>query len=279
MAKNDIIAFAGVYGANGDVACRHAYPYMDTLPVATFEDAFNAVEDGKAKLCMIPIENSHAGRVSEIHNLLRKTKLYIVGEHFERIEHFLCAPKGATMKDIKTVYSHPQALMQCHDYLSKKKFERETYANTAIAARDVAAWKDKSKAAICSRLAADLYGLQVIDENIEDADDNTTVFISMSKEALDVDYQKHKVLTSLLFTVRNIPAALYKALGGFATNHVNIVKLESYIPGGISQSAEFFVTFEGHPEERRVQLSIEELGFFCKKVKVLGVYPAEKRRD
>lgn len=278
MGKNEIIAFQGVKGANADVACRNAYPYHDTIAVPTFEAAMRAVEEGKADLCMIPMENSQAGRVAEIHNLLPKTKLSIVGEHFERIEHFLAAPKGTKLKDIKTVYSHPQALMQCRDYLQKQGLTGEAYANTAMAAEDVAKWNDKSKAAICSRLAADLYGLEVVKANIEDSKDNTTMFISMAKEPKDFDHTKHQALTSLLFTARNIPAALYKALGGLATNHVNIVKLESYIPGGVSQTAQFFITFEGHPAERRVQLSLEELGFFCKKTKVLGVYPKAQER-
>ncbi len=279
MGKNKIIAFQGVYGANADVACRHAYPYHDTLPVATFDAAMRAVEEGKADLCMIPMENSQAGRVAEIHNLLPHTGLSIVGEHFERIEHFLAAPKGTKLKDIKTAYSHPQALMQCRESLQKMNIKPESYANTAMAAEDVAKWNDKSKAAICSKLAADLYGLEVIKSNIEDASDNTTMFVSMSKEPIDFDYRKQPALTSLLFTARNIPAALYKAMGGLATNHVNIIKLESYIPGGVSQTAQFFITFEGHPEERRVQLSLEELGFFCNKVKVLGVYPRAAERD
>lgn len=278
MGKNEIIAFQGVSGANSDVACRHAYPYHDTIATPTFEAAMQAVEEGKADLCMIPMENSHAGRVAEIHNLLPKTKLSIVGEHFERIEHFLVAPKGTKLEDIKTVYSHPQALMQCRDYLQKLGVESESYANTAVAAQDVAKWNDKSKAAICSRLAADLYGLEVVQANIEDSKENVTMFISMAREPIDFDHRKFPAITSLLFEARNIPAALYKALGGFATNNVNIIKLESYIPGGVSQTAQFFITFEGHPEERRVQLSLEELGFFCRKTKVLGVYPKALER-
>ena len=278
MAKNEIIAFQGVSGANSDVACRHAYPYHDTVAVPTFDAAMKAVEEGKADLCMIPMENSQAGRVAEIHNLLPHTSLSIVGEHFERIEHFLAAPKGTKLADIKTVYSHPQALMQCKNSLEKMGIKGETYANTAVAAEDVSKWNDKSKAAICSRLAADLYGLEVVKANIEDSHDNTTMFFSMAKEPIDFDYKKKPAVTSLLFTARNIPAALYKAMGGFATNNVNIIKLESYIPGGASQTAQFFITFEGHPEERRVQLSLEELGFFCKKTKVLGVYPKAVER-
>ncbi len=260
------------------MACRQAYPYMETLPCPTFEDALNAVETGKAALCMIPTENSKAGRVAEIHNILPNTNLYIVGEYFQRIEHHLAAPKGADIKSIKTVYSHNQALMQCRKNILALGFEAESYSNTAAAAKDVAVWKDISKAAICSRLAADLYGLEIIKENVEDSHDNTTIFIAMSAEPIDPNPAQGQVITSLVFTARNIPAALYKALGGFATNQVNMLKVESYIPSGASQTAQFFMSFEGHPSQRNVQLAIEELGFFCRKVKVLGVYYGDKKR-
>jgi prephenate dehydratase len=272
----NIIAFAGVAGANADLACRKAYPYMTSLPVATFEDVFEAVETGRAALGMIPIENSNAGRVAEIHNILPHTELSIVGEHFQRVEHQLLAPKGATLQSIKTVYSHPQALMQCREYLRKLGVEAMSYSNTAVAAEDVAKWNDPTKAAIASELAGELYGLTMLDKNIEDADDNTTVFVSLAKEPIDPEGEQ--VITTLLFGARNIPAALYKALGGFATNNVNLLKLESYIPGGVSTTAQFFVSFEGSPRERKVQLAIEELGFFCRTVKVLGVYPAAPER-
>lgn len=275
MAKKNIIAFQGTYGAHGDMACRKAYPYYETKAYPTFEDAMKAVEKGEAELCMIPIENSKAGRVAEIHNLLPDTKLYIVGEYFQRIHHNLVGIKGTKISDVKTVYSHPQALMQCREYINKKKFNREAATNTAIAAEEVAAWKDKSKAAISSELAAEINGLAIIDKHIEDADDNTTVFVAMAREPIDPDPKKGSVITSLLFTARNIPAALYKALGGFATNHVNLLKIESYIPAGKSKTAHFFVSFEGHPDEKNIQLAMEELGFFCKKVKVLGVYYAD----
>ncbi len=272
------IAFQGVPGANSDMACRQAYPYMDTLACTSFEDVFDTVLRDEAKLGMIPIENSQAGRVAEIHNILPRKDVHIVGEYFQRIEHFLAAPKGATHETIKTVYSHPQALMQCREYIKNHKLTAESYANTALAAHDVAEWKDTSKAAICSRLAAELYGLEIIESNIEDSDDNTTVFVAISKEPVHPDPDKGKIITSVLFTIRNIPAALYKALGGFATNNVNLLKLESYIPGGVSSSAQFFLCFEGDPTERNVQLAIEELGFFSKKVRVLGVYTADPKR-
>jgi len=276
--KNNIIAFQGVAGANSDMACRQAYPYMETLPCPTFEDAMEAVQSGNAKLCMIPVENSKAGRVAEIHNILPETNLYIVGEYFQRIEHQLAAPKGATLSSIKTVYSHTQALMQCRKSILSLGYEPQAYSNTAAAAKDVAQWMDNTKAAICSRLAAELYGLEIIQENIEDSHDNTTIFIAMSSEPIDPNPDQGTVVTSLIFTARNIPAALYKALGGFATNHVNLLKVESYIPSGSSQTAQFFICFEGHPSQRNVQLAIEELGFFCRKVKVLGVYYADKKR-
>lgn len=260
------------------MACRQAYPYMETLPCNTFEDAMAAVENGDAALCMIPVENSKAGRVAEIHNILPNTNLFIVGEYFQRIEHQLAAPKGASLSTIKTIYSHSQALMQCRKSIIDLGCEPEAYSNTAAAAKDVASWSDTSKAAICSRLAAELYGLEILKENVEDSHDNTTIFIAMSAEPIDPNPMEGRVITSLIFTARNIPAALYKALGGFATNQVNMLKVESYIPSGASQTAQFFICFEGHPSERNVQLAIEELGFFCRKVKVLGVYYGDKKR-
>lgn len=277
-SKNNIIAFQGVEGAHSDMACRTTYPYMETLAVESFEDAMNAVLEGRANYCMIPTENSKAGRVAEIHNLLRNTDLSIVGESFQRIEHFLAAPKGAKLEDIEHVYSHPQALMQTKETLAEYNFKKHDYSNTATAARDVAQWGDKTKAAICSKLAAEIYGLEILKENIEDEKDNTTIFIIMSLTPADFD-PKEKIITSLLFTARNIPSALYKSLGGFATNNVNLLKIESYIAAGKSKTADFFISFEGNPEEKNVQLAIEELGFFCRKIRVLGVYPADENRD
>ena len=268
----------GVAGANADLACRQAFPYMETLPCASFDAVFDAVEKGQAELGIIPIENSQAGRVALIHNILPRTKLHIVGEVFQRIEHQLVAVKGATLDTIKTVYSHPQALMQCSDNLKKLRVKKEAYSNTATAAKDVAAWNDPTKAAIASSLAAELYGLKILKKNLEDSNTNTTVFVTISREPVDPDPKKGAVLTTMLFAIRNIPAALYKALGGFATNGVNLQKIESYIPGGNSQSAQFFITFEGHPSQKPVQLALEELGFFCKSTRLIGVYHAAKER-
>lgn len=273
------IAFMGVEGANADLACRQACPYMQTLACASFDDVFAAVTAGDAQLGMIPIENSQAGRVAEIHNLIPRSNLHITGEFFQHIEHQLMAPKGATLETVKDVYSHPQALMQCREHLRVMGVTTHTYSNTAAAAKDVAQWGDVSKAAVASPLAAELYGLTVLKEHLQDADNNTTVFVIIARDPVDPDPKKEKVITTLLYTIRNIPAALYKSLGGFATNGVNVVKLESYIPGGTkNEAAQFFLSFEGHPNEKNVQRALEELSFYCKKVTVLGVYPADKSR-
>ncbi|MFM9890204.1 MAG: prephenate dehydratase domain-containing protein [Rickettsiales bacterium] len=272
------IAFMGVEGANADLACRQNYPYLQTLACPSFEEAFDAVASGRAKYAMIPIENSQAGRVAEIHNLLPRTNLHIVAEHLQSIEHHLYATPGTALEQITDVYSHHQGLLQCRKFIAEHKLKAHIHDNTATAARDVASWGDKTKAAICSALAGELYQLQRIADNIEEADDNETLFVTLAKEPIDPDPAISKVLTSVFFVVRNIPAALYKSLGGFATNGVNMIKLESYINAGATGSAQFFMTFEGHPSEKPVQRAIEELGFFTNKVNVLGVYPADKKR-
>lgn len=272
------IAFMGVEGANADLACRQNYPYMQTQPYSSFEEVFTAVAEGKAKYAMIPIENSQAGRVAEIHNLLPRTELNIVAEHIQPVEHHLYAIPGAKLEDVTSVYSHHQALLQCRGFITEHKLSTFIHGNTATAARDVKTWGEGTKAAICSKLAGELYQLELLAENIHDADDNETLFVTMAKEAADPDPEEGKVLTSLFFTLRNVPAALYKGLGGFATNNVNMVKLESYIRGGANSAAQFFMTFEGHPQERSVQLALEELGFFTINVKLLGVYLADENR-
>ncbi len=277
------IAFMGVEGANADLACRQASPYMQTLPCPSFEDVFEAVALGNAALGMIPIENSQAGRVAEIHNILPRSNLHIVGEFFQKIEHCLIAPRGASLETIREVYSHPQALMQCREHVRALGLTAHPYSNTALAAKDVAEWKDRTKAAIASPLAAELYGLEVLKPHFQDSDSNVTVFIIIAREPIDPEPDANaRILTTLLFTIRNIPGSIYKSLGGFATNVVNVVKLESYIPGGKSaannNASQFFLSFEGHPNEKRVQNALEELGFFSKKVQVLGVYPADPMR-
>ncbi len=274
----NIIAFMGVEGANADLACRQAHPYMETLALSSFEDVFEAVEDGRAKYGMIPIENSQAGRVAEIHNILPETDLHIVAEHIQKIEHSLLGVKGTTLDTIKESYSHPQALLQCRQYLREREIEPKVHSNTATAARDVAEWKDTSKAAISSRLAAELYGLEIIEDDIQDANDNATVFITIAKEDDEPALDAPNTLTSIIFTLRHIPAALYKGLGGFATSGINMVKLESYIKVGDGNGAQFFLTFEGHPRAKHVQLALEELGYYSTNVKLLGVYSADPKR-
>ena len=279
MPNNNIIAFQGTLGAHSDLACRENYPYMDTRSYPSFDAAIEAVENNEAQLCMIPIENSQAGRVAEIHTILPKTSLYIVGEFFQKIEHHLLALKEARLEDIQKVYSHPQALLQCRKNLKSLQLETASAANTAIAASNIATWQDKTKAALASELASELYNLQIIQEHMQDNKDNTTIFVAMGREPIDPDPKEGKVITSLLFTVRNIPAVLYKSLGGFATNGINLLKVESYIPPTKSKIAQFFVSFEGHPAQKNVRLAIEELGFYCHKVKMLGCYFADPQRD
>lgn len=273
------IAFQGVAGAHSDMACKIAHPYLHTLPCHTFEDAFDAVIQGKAKYAMIPIENSHAGRVAEIHNLLPNTPLHVIGEYFHRVSHHLMAPKGTKLEQVKQVYSHNQALMQCRATLRTLGMEPVPYPDTAAAAKFVAETADSSKAALASNIAAELYGLEILKENMQDSNNNRTLFLTFAREPLDIAPQKDDFLiTSLVFTTRDIAACLYKALGGFATNGINILKLESYIPDYSSGVAQFFATVEGNPADKYMQNAMEELGFFSKHIKLLGVYPADARR-
>ncbi len=279
MANEKTIAFQGVYAAHTDLACRKAYPGLETLPCHTFDEVFDAVESDRAGLGMIPIENSQAGRVAEIHNLWPGKKVFIVAENFQAIAHHLFVPPGSALPQIKDVYSHPQALMQCRHNLKKMGLNIHNYMDTALAAKDVATWQNPGKAALASELAGEIYGLENIRPHMEDSRDNTTVFVTISKTKADPEPEQGAVITSLLFSVRNLPAALYKALGGFATNAVNLIKLESYIPVGVSpHTAKFFITFEGHPRDRNVQLALEELDFFCDIVDILGVYYAAPER-
>lgn len=272
------VAFQGIPGAHSDMACQRMHPYLHTMACETFQDVFTAVSDGTAAYGMIPIENSYAGRVAEIHNLLPEADVNIVSEYFHPVEHHLLGVKGTKVSDVKTVYSHHQALMQCRKFLDKHKMKHELYFDTAGAARDVAEMKDKSKAAIASALAAEHYGLEVLQKNVHDDNGNMTHFLTIAKDPVDVDVNAEHALTSMIFKVRNIPAALYKALGSFATNNVNLLKLESYVPNRNTGVAQFFITIEGHPEEKRVQIAMEELGFFSSAVKLLGTYEADKTR-
>jgi len=272
------IAFQGEPGANSDMACRAAFPYMTTLPCPTFETAMAAVQSGKAGLAMIPVENSIAGRVADLHSLLPHTRLKIVAEHFQRVEHCLVALPGATLKTIKTVKSHVQALAQCRNFLKRHRFQPLVHADTAGAAREIAEIGDRSVAAIASSLAARIYELKVLARNIEDADHNTTRMLVFSRDEAPVDWRTVQCMTAFLFRVKSRPAALYKALGGFATNGINIVKLESYLSGAHFEQAQFYAEVEGHPEQRSLQLALEELAFFSEEFKPLGTFPAHPFR-
>lgn len=273
-----IIAYQGQAGAYSDLACREVKPDFETLPCPTFEDAFDAVHDGKAELAMIPIENSAAGRVADIHHLLPASGLHIVGEHFLPIRHHLLGIKGAKISDVRQVMSHVQALSQCIGNIHKNKFNPVVRSDTAGAAYEVAQAEDKSAAAIASSLAAELYGLEILVPDFQDQMDNTTRFVILSAQSLETASENNKFITSLVFKVRSVPAALYKALGGFATNGVNITKLESYIMDGSFQVAQFYADIEGHPHQRPVELALEELRFFSEEVKILGTYPASLYR-
>jgi prephenate dehydratase len=277
-APEDLIAFQGLPGAYSDLSCRAAYPKMRTLPCASFEDVFAAVREGKAHLAMIPIENSVAGRVADIHHLLPDSGLHIVAEHFQRVNHHLLAPKGATLKTIKTVHSHVQALSQCRNLIRELGLKAIVHADTAGAAADIAKKGDITEAAIAASLAGEIYGLVSLKEGIEDAEHNTTRFVIMGREPVDPDPKAGPVITSFVFRVRSVPAALYKALGGFATNGVNITKLESYMIDGHFTVAQFYADIDGHPDTRMVRLALEELSFFSREVKILGVYAASPFR-
>ena len=275
----EAIAFQGVAGAYSHLACREAYPELVPFACETFEEAFQAVSTGRVGRAMIPIENSLAGRVADIHHLLPESGLFIVAEHFQRVQHQLLASDGATIDRLKTVHSHVHALGQCRNLIRRLKLKPRVHADTAGAAEQVARRKDPTESAIASSLAAEIYGLRVLESNIEDASHNTTRFLVMARDAVDPDPAAGPMMTTFLFRVRNVPAALYKALGGFATNGVNLVKLESYQVGGTFNQAQFYCDIEGHPARPSVQLAIEELEFFSDWLTMLGVYPAHPFRD
>lgn len=275
---NNKLTYQGEVGANSHLACTVAYPDMDPVACATFEDALAAVKKGNARYAMIPIENSVAGRVADIHHLLPGAGLYIVGEHFQRVRHQLMAKPGTKIADIKRVLSHTQALGQCRGILRKYGLKPHPEADTAGSARIVSESDDRTLAAIASTLAAETYGLEILLENIEDETHNTTRFVVLADEPDDADPDTRKVITSFIFRVRNVPAALYKALGGFATNDVNMTKLESYQTEGTFNATMFYADVEGHPNQRPVRLALEELAFFSSEINILGSYPASPFR-
>ncbi|HSD91646.1 MAG TPA: prephenate dehydratase [Methyloceanibacter sp.] len=277
-ARLNKIAFQGEPGANSHLAARDAYPRLEALACPTFEDALAAVKSGAAKLAMIPIENSVAGRVADIHHLLPHSGLYIVAEHFERVRHQLLTLPGVKLSELETVHSHVMALGQCRKAIRALKLRPVVEADTAGAARELRESGDRKRAAIASRLAAEIYGLKVAKADIEDAKHNTTRFVVLAEKPVRVPKSDGPVITSFVFRVRNVPAALYKALGGFATNGVNMTKLESYQLEGSFNATMFYADIEGHPAERLVKLAMEELAFYSNELTVLGTYPASPFR-
>ncbi|MEZ0169585.1 prephenate dehydratase [Microvirga sp. TS319] len=274
-----VISFQGEPGANSHIACSEMYPGWEVLPCPTFEDAFAAVNEGEAGLAMIPIENSIAGRVADIHHLLPTSGLHIVGEHFLPIHFQLMALPEADLGTIKSVYSHVHALGQCRKIIRKLGLKANVAGDTAGSARQVAEWKDPTRASLAPRMAADIYGLKILAEDVEDESHNTTRFVILSKTPQWAPADKGPTVTSFVFRVRNLPAALYKALGGFATNGINMTKLESYMVEGYFKATQFYAEVDGHPEDRNLKRALEELEFFSRELRILGVYQAAPFRE
>lgn len=272
------IAYQGEPGSNSDAACLTVYPGLEAVPCATFEDVFAAMADGHADLAMIPVENSIAGRVADIHHLLPASDLNIIGEFFMPIHFQLMVVPGASLEGIRTIRSHSHALGQCRRLIREHGWRAIVADDTAGAAREVAEAKDPAVAALAPQLAAELYGLNILANNVEDEHNNTTRFLTLSRETNVPVSGTTAVITSFVFRVRNVPAALYKAMGGFATNGVNMTKLESYQLGGTFSATQFYADVEGHPEDRPLRLAMEELAFYTSYVRILGTYPASAFR-
>ena len=273
------IAFQGQPGAYSHMACQQACPEMEAIPAETFDDAFTAVSEGRTDRAMIAIDNSVAGRVADVHHLMPRSGLYIVGEHFQRVNHHLLGLPGTSLDQLRVVHSHVHALNQCRKLLRDMPVTPKVHADTAGSAAEVAATKDPSQAAIASRLAAKIYGLEILKSDIEDADHNTTRFVVLAPEPIVPNYDPERpTIMSFFFQVQSVPAALYKALGGFATNGVNMLKLESYVDAEFNQ-AQFYAEILGHPSETGVKHAMDELRFFSHSVNELGAYPAHPFRQ
>jgi len=272
------IAYQGEPGANSHIACVENFPGCEPLPCATFEDAFASLRDGAADLAMIPIENSIAGRVADIHNLLPASNLHIIGETFLPIRFQLLALPGATLSHLKSVHSHVHALGQCRKVIRELGLKAVVAGDTAGSAREVMEAGDKTRASLATGLAGEIYGLKTLRANVEDEAHNTTRFVILAREPRWAASGNGPVATTFVFRVRNVPAALYKALGGFATNGVNMTKLESYMVEGEFTATQFLADVDGHPDDANLKLALEELGFFSREVRILGVYPAHPFR-
>ena len=277
MARKRVV-FQGEPGANSHIACLEVFPDCEPVPQPTFEDCFQAISSGEADLGMIPIENSLAGRVADIHHLLPTSELSIIGEHFMPVHHQLLGVRGAKLADLEVVQSHVHALGQCRRIVRELGLSAEVAADTAGSARYIAELDDPKRAAFASRLAAEIYGLDILRADVEDEAHNTTRFVILSREPKRAPAKNGPVITSFIFRVRNVPAALYKAMGGFATNGVNMTKLESYQLGGKFFATLFYADVEGHPDDHNLKLALEELEFFSAEFRIVGVYPASPFR-
>ena len=272
------IAFQGEPGAYSHEACRMARPGMEALPCRTFEDVIEAVRGNEADLAMLPVENSTYGRVADIHHLLPESGLRIIDEAFVRVHISLLAVPGTRLDQVTDALSHTVLLGQCRGFLRDHAIRAQTGADTAGSAKEVAARGNPSLAALAAPLAGEIYGLERLADRIEDRQNNTTRFLIMSRQP-DTRRRADRMLTSFVFRVRNIPAALYKAMGGFATNGVNMTKLESYMVDGVFTATQFYADIEGHPEDANVARALEELGYFTSSLDILGVYPADPLRE
>jgi prephenate dehydratase len=272
------VSFQGSLGAYSDMACRTALPDYETMPCVTFDEAFAAIYDGSAALGMIPIENTVAGRVAAVHYLMRKSGLHAIGEFYQPVVHHLLALPGAKLADIKKAHSHPHALPQCKLWLKKHNIEPVVRSDTAGSAEEVSKLGDISVAAIASELAGELYGLQSLAADIADTPGNTTRFLILSPTPKYCKIGDGPCITTIIFRVRNIPAALYKTLGGFATNGINITRIENYFADGSFELAQFWIDVEGHPDEEPMKLALRELEHFAEEYEILGVYPASPDR-
>ena len=278
MTKVKNVAINGIEGSNSDLARRQVLPDYALYPWMTFEEAFTALEDGTVDRALIPIDNSLAGRVADVHHLLAHAKFFVIGEHFQPIRHALLGLPQTDIKDARDVYTHVHAIPQSRKLIKELGLKPHTYPDTAAAARAIAEWNDKSKVAIAPPLCADIYGLKILRDNVQDSEDNTTRFLILSRDKwVRPSGFDGAIITSFHFEVRNIPAALYKALGGFATNGVQMIKLESYVDATFNV-ARFYGEIIGHPEDRAVGLALEELAFFAKDIRLMGAYPAHTFR-
>ena len=278
MQEKIKVAFQGEKGAYSHLACLEIFPNIEPLPCPTFEEAFQLAKDNAEYKILIPIENSLAGRVADIHYLIPKYKLQIHAEHFQKVSHNLLGIKGAKIKDIKTVRSHSQAIGQCSKIIFENKLKPIVSADTAGSAKFISKKKDKTDSAIASELAAKIYGLEIIKSKVEDESGNVTRFFIMGKDTKHPQHKDKKYITSCIFKLKSIPAALYKALGGFATNGVNLCKLESFSVKNTFDQVNFYIDIEGHIEDSSLQKALEELGFHTEKLDVLGVYEAHQFR-